>query len=246
MAKVLIIGDAQTGALQHRIKRIRDIALASAPGKAFDKVTIGKNGRLKGTQLQLNCPPAPKISVFALIYIYADLPEPVMVLPTRTQRYSSSYLAASLVERLSTTRAVTLARQIVPHIARQRIVLIPKPITPQLADKGLARTDSRAATKLCETAAGFPIAHLKSSIYSVNWAPDPAYYANPADWRGTPCAEDTPTTADHGHLNARGGSRIFDALQRDIAQRLAPAPKTLPRPNACQTNAGILLPITST
>lgn len=220
MVNVLIVGDSQTGALLHRIRRHRNVVLAASPGKAFGAIHVTPEGKLTGYKLHRHCAQSVALKDFDLIYVYADLAEPVALLPPRAQRYSAAYLTAHIGERAARTRCLRLANAIARVVPKERVILIPKPLTLKRAGKGFPKIDATAATQMTEAATGFAIAHLKAAIYSVNWSPDPAYYAQSADWRGASADPGQQPGHDNGHLNIRGGSKIFDAFKADVARRL--------------------------
>lgn len=223
MVEVLIVGNSQTGALLHRVRRHRNVALAAAQDKHFDQITVTRDGRLTGAQHYRHCEDGADLRRFDLVYVYADLAEPVALLPVRVHRFSDAYLSAHIDERVHQTRAVRLARAIARVMPADRIILIPKPISLNRAADTFKDVDTQVATRLVEGCAGHAIADLKSSIYTINWTPKPECYEGSADWQGAQPDPVQHPNHDKGHLNTRAGSQVFDALKRDVALRIVGA-----------------------
>lgn len=223
MVEVLIVGDSQTGALMHRIRRLRNVALAAAPGKSFRRIHVTPQGQLRGSKVHLNCPPHVPLNQFDLVYIYADMPQPLAYMPQRAHRFSTAYLAAHLAEQMHDCHTLKLAQNMAQVMPQNRIILIPKPINLKRAANGFADISLRDATALVAPLIGFPIAALKSKIYAADGTPNPIYYEKSTDWQGTTTDPTKQPDHDNGHLNTKGGDLVFDAFKRDVAARVTPA-----------------------
>ena len=222
MVEVLIAGDSQTGALFHRVRRHPNVALVAAPGQRVKNIQITPDGQVTGYEVQLNSPAAPALHRFDLAYIYADMAEPLTLMPKRLHRYSAAYLAAHVTERLQDSHSIRLARAMAQVLPPRRIILIPKPIPLSRARAGFAAMTLQDATARVQRHIGFPIAHLTSGICAPDGTPDPAYYENSADWLGEIPKPDAKPDHDNDHLNTRGGDLLFEAFKRDVAARFIP------------------------
>lgn len=223
MVKVLIAGDSHTGALLHRVRRHPNVSLVAAPGQRVKNIQPTPEGQITGYEVQLNSPAAPLLHRFDLAYIYADMAEPLTLMPKRLHRYSTAYLAAHVTERLMDSHSIRLAQAMAQVLPTRRIILIPKPIPLERARAGFAPMTLPDATAMIQPHIGFPIAQLKSAIYTPDGTPDPAFYENSADWLGeTPNPQAKPNH-DNDHLNTTGGDVLFEVFKRDVAARFIPA-----------------------
>lgn len=223
MVEVLIVGDSQTGALFHRVRRHTNVGLVAAPGQTVKHIRVTKDGILTGYKVQLNCDAGAPLHRFDLAYVYADMAEPITLMPRRTHRYSAAYLAAHVAERLQDSHSFRLAQAMAQVLPQDRIILIPKPINLKRARNGFAAMDIAAATAMVQSRIGFPIAHLKSDIYATDGTPNPSFYEKSANWQGATVDPAIKPDHDNGHLNTRGGDLVFEAFKRDVAQRITPA-----------------------
>ena len=223
MVEVLIAGDSQTGALMHRVRRLRNVGLVAAPGKSFADIHVTDAGQVEGYKVQINCPQGAPLDRYDLVYIYGDMPEPLALIPRRAHRFSRAYLAAHVSERLHDCHSLTLAQQVAQVLPTDRIILVPKPINLKRGANGFAEMTLAQATALIAPHIGFPIAPLKSKTCAADGTPDPACYEKSADWQGAATDASTQPDHDNGHLNTRGGDLVFDAFKRDVARRVIPA-----------------------
>lgn len=223
MVEVLIAGDSQTGALFHRVRRHRNVGLVAAPGQTVKQIRVTPDGHLTGYKVQINCDAGAPLHRFDLAYVYADMAEPLALMPQRMHRYSTAYLTAHVTERMQDSHSFRLAQALTQVLPKDRIILVPKPINLKRARQGFAPIDIATATGMVETAIGFPIAQLKSDIHATDGTANPAFYEKSADWQGERADPATKPDHDNGHLNTRGGDLVFEAFKRDVARRVTPA-----------------------